>query len=607
MKNIVLFFIFLNIANLLPAQDENSSRLQFEKAEFLLFNNEYSKATKIYESLLESDPANKNIWFHLALCYINIAEENKKAIYYLKKIFSSSTLGGYKRENDYYLYLGKLYHIDFSEEQILTTGFKLDPNKPYKNLAISGDGNTLVFLNSLKSENRIYYCRRQNQTWSEAIEITDQLNAGGNSFPSSLSYDGRKLYLTKYDNFESDAFLSTFNGSAWSTMKKVTNINTNYWESHACESKDGKVLYFASNRPGGFGGMDIYFSNWVDNAWGKPVNAGVRINTFLNDDYPLLTNNGSTLIYSSQGFKKGRDGYDVYYCNSIAENLWSEPENIGFPVNTFEDDLTFVPLTEESQAFFNLSLLSRESADKQMATNDLQVLIKGTVGSREKNTFLANTETQIVNNGDGNVISTIVTDSLGAFQLFLQQGDYSFKFLTADKIIKIANFYIPFITHQDTIALTINIDSKAKDEPNVVQYTQPVANNGAGNNASTSEGMAIAVETSSLQPDIKMAEVKEIQSTPTIATESSIDISKAITVQIYAKRFLSKDLNFFGVDSISVYHGKDGLYRYIYGIYPSEIEAAKKIEQLKKMGCTDAFYNYLGKYFEQELVYSKKF
>lgn len=464
LKKILLLFIFIVSYPIAQGQELNS-RQMFEKAEFLLFNGQYDKASVIYEELNEMFPENQNIFFHLSICYLNIKEQNKKALFYLKKIFSNSTLSSFQKQDDYFIYLNNLYQIDNPEIRINDKGFKFDPLQPYNNICISGNGKIMVFLNSLESKNQIYFTIKENNKWREPVNITSQINSDGNCFPASLSFDGTKLYLSKYDNFESDIWVSSFNGNEWASAKKLnSNINGKYWDSHACESPEGDILYFASNRPGGFGGMDIYFATKdAKKDWGKPVNAGVRINTFINDDYPILTNNGQTLIYSSQGFKKGKDGYDVYYCNAISNNLWSEPVNIGPPVNTPEDDITYVPLSDESQAFFSMSISKKKSAEVVTGKNTL--LIRGKIILPDSALNYEEFKIQLVNRADETDTRFINLGWKGSFTHLFTNGDYSLKISATGYATKNVNILIPFISKNDTANIKINIEKATLPVP----------------------------------------------------------------------------------------------------------------------------------------------
>jgi len=165
----------------------------------------------------------------------------------------------------------------------------------------------------------------------------------GDMFISSLSADGRILFLSKDDNYNSDIYTSTFNGITWSkTLRLNKHINTRYWESHGNLSTDGSLLVFASDRPGGFGGLDLYISRKVNGDWGPAVNLGPQINTPFNEDRPFLINNGKKLFFSSQGHRN-MGGYDLFSSDLQQNDLWSEPGNLGYPLNTPDDNIFFMP------------------------------------------------------------------------------------------------------------------------------------------------------------------------------------------------------------------------------------------------------------------------
>jgi hypothetical protein len=153
------------------------------------------------------------------------------------------------------------------------------------------------------------------------------------------------LLLTKEDEFNSDLYQSKFVDNRWtpSIPVKGIDINTKYWESHGSFSKDGKLLYFTSNRKGGIGDEDIYVSKQLDNGeWGAPRNLGKNINTSLNEDTPFITEDGKTLYFSSQGFTN-MGGYDIFVSHFEGDTAWSLPENMGYPFSTTDDDLFYFP------------------------------------------------------------------------------------------------------------------------------------------------------------------------------------------------------------------------------------------------------------------------
>ncbi|MDQ1296827.1 MAG: Tetratricopeptide repeat protein, partial [Bacteroidota bacterium] len=130
------------------------------------------------------------------------------------------------------------------------------------------------------------------------------------------------------------------------------NINTKYWESHAAISHDNQKLYFTSNRKGSLGGLDIYVSE-KDTAgnWGPPSNLGPDINTPYNEETPFLSKDDKTLYFSSKGhFNMG--GYDIFYSTILNNGKWSVPLNVGYPVNSTDDDIFFKPVNQGYIGYF---------------------------------------------------------------------------------------------------------------------------------------------------------------------------------------------------------------------------------------------------------------
>ncbi|MCU0355125.1 MAG: hypothetical protein MUD08_15510, partial [Cytophagales bacterium] len=105
---------------------------------------------------------------------------------------------------------------------------------------------------------------------------------------------------------------------------------------------DGNTIYFSSNRPGGAGGLDIYRSTKTpDGKWGEAVNLGPAVNTPYDDDAPFIHADGQTLYFSSRGHA-GMGGFDIYRTEAQEDGAWSRPENLGYPINTADDDIYFV-------------------------------------------------------------------------------------------------------------------------------------------------------------------------------------------------------------------------------------------------------------------------
>lgn len=199
----------------------------------------------------------------------------------------------------------------------------------------------------------IYYSHRiADNKWSKAEKVTREVGADEYTSTVSLSYDGTRLYLMRKDILigdedEGNIYVSEYKNGLWSSMKKLnSNINTQKWETQASESKDGKTLYFTSEREGGQGGLDIYKSEKGQNGeWGVAQNLGPIVNSEFDEEYPIMLPNDTTLFFSSKGhYNIG--GYDIFRVDKLGNNNWSVPINVGFPVNTMNDDIFYYPIKD---------------------------------------------------------------------------------------------------------------------------------------------------------------------------------------------------------------------------------------------------------------------
>ena len=202
----------------------------------------------------------------------------------------------------------------------------------------------------------IYVTERRDGVWSKAQNAGPTINTNLHEASIGLSPDGKTLFIYKDDNKNiGDIFMCELNSKGkWTKPESMGNeINTKYIENSVAISKDGKTLFFASNRPGGFGGMDIYMSKKIKKgSWGKPENLGNVINTEFDDEGPFIDADGQTLYFSSKGHK-GMGGFDIY--KSLYDDVnhkWSEPSNLGLPINSPDDDIYFVVPGEDEVAYY---------------------------------------------------------------------------------------------------------------------------------------------------------------------------------------------------------------------------------------------------------------
>lgn len=224
----------------------------------------------------------------------------------------------------------------FTSRRPETTGGGVDPliNEPFEDM---------------------YMAERLNGVWGQAKNMGTNVNTEGHDSNCALSADGQKFLLYKDVN-RGDVFVSELEGTEWSKPDRLNkNINTDFHESSSCFSPDGNTIYFVSDKPeGGLGGRDIYKSTKdAKGKWGEAVNLGAIINTPLDEEGVFLHPDGKTLYFSSKGHSS-MGGYDVF--KSIydgATSVWSEPQNIGYPVNTTDDDVFFSVSASGKHAYYS--------------------------------------------------------------------------------------------------------------------------------------------------------------------------------------------------------------------------------------------------------------
>ena len=406
-RRIVIYICVLFIFSLpLSAQDMPSLQEDFLEAEYFFMNEDYQDALPYYLQLYEKMPDNANIASRIGACYLNINGMKNLSIEYLetaaKNLSAKHKEGTITQVSASYeaLYdLGKAYlinyqfdqakeaftrysgtllpddreNIGFISQQIKSCdnakdliarpvsfasenlGGLFNDARSNFNPLISADGKTFAFMVSLKFYDAIMLSKLVNGKWTPPVNITPELQSDGDMYISCLSPDGTMLYMSKDDNYNSDIYTSSFDGMTWrQTVKLNRNINTNYWESHAFISDKGDLLIFASDRPGGFGGLDLYLSRKVNGDWSPAVNLGPEINTPFNEDRPFLINQGKTLFFSSQGHES-IGGYDLFRSDLQSNNLWSNPQNLGYPINTPDDNIFFMPVNNGNSGYYSMT------------------------------------------------------------------------------------------------------------------------------------------------------------------------------------------------------------------------------------------------------------
>lgn len=406
-----LFIIIVNIilaVQIALSQSSLELKETFYTAEDFFFYEEYEEAIKEYNILQQELPGNSNILYKLGVCYLYLKNDINKAISFLLKasqnINPAYQEGYFKEEGappDVYLYLGNAYHLIDSLEiaEIYYRKFKnsLDPydiagvdfashllktiknakeltqspvifaandlkNQPHEYAEncyyiLSGDNSTKIYFYTINGLSQIYFSKNNHPSLNKPQIIDHLSNSEMPIYVSSLSFNGNDLYLSKAEKSDRDIYICSFNDNSWGNPVKLNkNINTRSDENHACITKDGSALYFTSNRKKGIGGLDIYVSyKDINGEWDKPVLLGNSINTEYNEETPFLSPDGQTLYFSSEGHNS-MGGYDIFYSILDTKEKWTKPINLGYPLNTADNDLYYFPGKNINEGYFSVKV-----------------------------------------------------------------------------------------------------------------------------------------------------------------------------------------------------------------------------------------------------------
>jgi tetratricopeptide (TPR) repeat protein len=271
---------------------------------------------------------------------------------------------------------GKVLMINSTPINIRNLGSKINTPYPEYGIVISADENELFFTSTRPGTTGgqidqsdgmglyfedIYKSYKTPDGWSSPVNIGTPVNSSGNDASISLSADGQKLLIYRsakesfLKHYSGDIYISYLKGNNWTDPVKLPEqINSSGWETGASLSADERVLYFSSNREGGYGGNDLYRVKLLPTGeWAMPQNLGPTINTPYDEDSPFIHPDGKTLYFSSNGHKT-MGGLDFFVSTLSETNTeWSKPENLGYPINTAHDDIHLALSADGKKIFFS--------------------------------------------------------------------------------------------------------------------------------------------------------------------------------------------------------------------------------------------------------------
>jgi tetratricopeptide (TPR) repeat protein len=397
------------------------------------FAEDYQEAIYYYLQILDKGYTNANIQYKIGVCYLNIPGSETNAIPYLEeaakhisKKYKTKDITEHQAPLHTLFYLGNAYRIDNQLDKALTVYDKFINSPGYDgkyNLdiveseikaceiakiiqdspvelnwshfkepintsssetypVISGDETVLVFQRALKFYNAIFYSRKIDGKWTEPENINAQVLSDGEYYPTCLSHLGNELYLVKKKKTDQDLYVSYYVNGKWTPARTLNqNINTPKNESGACINKDGSILYFSSNRKESRGGYDIFkCERGPNNEWGKAVNLGKVINTKEDEIAPCIAGNDDVLYFCSKGhFNMG--GFDIFYSELGKDKVWGTPMNVGYPINTTNDNIYFTILPNKKTAY--ISRIAKDGLGKEDIYK-VEILSKPVLNTTEK-------------------------------------------------------------------------------------------------------------------------------------------------------------------------------------------------------------------------------
>ena len=498
----------------------NSEKETFEDAEYFFASEDYTEALSAYLRLYKRGfQDNANINYRIGICYLNSNTEKEKAISHLEKAvkkvsdkYDEGSIKEVNAPNDAYLFLGNALRINMQLDKAieayekfisLPESFKEKGSEINKNWAqsqiesckraktamlnpvrikviplpkpintstanfdpvVTANEDMLIYVTHQKFYDAIMEVKKIKDKWTSPKNITPDIQSDGNQYPCSITQDGKTLFLSKQDNDNSDIYVSNYDGKTWTPSKPLNKeINTKYWESHACVSPDGKTLYFTSNRPQSLGGTDIFVSEIGKNGdWGPAVNIGNTINTPFNEDAPFISSDGKTLYFSSQGHE-GLGGYDIFYSTKDEKGNWTKPVNMGYPISTTDDDLFFEP-AQNGDFAYEAKYLKNGAGDLDIVRIEIfskehpfKFGIQGNISDIFKDSKPEDFSTSIILSESNKVLDSVKPSSKGVFEFVQVSGTYQVQFKSGDFKSNSKSFTIPSDYPQDNYLLTPEI------------------------------------------------------------------------------------------------------------------------------------------------------
>ncbi len=358
-----------------------------------------------YLAFLKKEPKNPTYLYRAGMCYLNASIDYLIAADYLQKAVDAGV-----QEKDAYFQLARAEHLSYKFDDAIKDyqkGIDISKNKELEirakrniemcnnakilvknpiNVTITNLGpevnspepdyypfvdnnETVLYFSTRRPKGNqgyatedgfvtsdIFVCNEKDGKWQKAKSLGPTLNTPNDEEVIGLTSNGEKIYIN-LDSWEisGDIFYTEKKGKQFQVLTAMpTPVNTEFIDMTVFSTEDTNTIFFASDRPGGFGGTDLYVSKKLPTGeWSPAFNLGKNVNTQYNEYFPMLKKDGKTIYFSSEGHNS-MGGFDLFKSEwNENDTLWGVPVNIGYPINTPDDDMEICFNGKETVAYIS--------------------------------------------------------------------------------------------------------------------------------------------------------------------------------------------------------------------------------------------------------------
>ncbi|MDB4173847.1 OmpA family protein [Bacteroidia bacterium] len=353
--------------------------------------NELDNAISVYKKLLTIKSDHYFALYELGSIYFDRESLDSSAYYFGQFLSVNKTNDRYAKTAEV-----KIQNISFAKEAMknpvditpTNMGPSINTREQEYSPAFSIDEQTLYItrregqLTNNRPNEDLYYAENIGDNWTEIKNLGPPINTVENEGAFSVSADGHYIFFTSCSRpggkGQCDIWLTIDKDGKWGQPLNLQSpINTKNWESQPSISSNGRILYFSSDRLGGFGGIDIWKSTFTDSGWSKPVNLGPEINTSKDEQFPFIHSDNVTLYFSSEGHP-GMGKSDLFVTHLRPDGKWQKPQNLGYPINTTGYDWNIVVSRDGKTAYYSSDKMPDGKGGLDIYTFELPTELRAT-------------------------------------------------------------------------------------------------------------------------------------------------------------------------------------------------------------------------------------